>query len=482
MDETNSFRNFTWILQYVGDFLDSEKDVDTVLPNTIPLENFPLLIGRARENGRGTIYLSDKRASLVSREHARICLSAQQPGQLTLTEITKALNGTFLNGIRLETSQPRELFLGDLIDFGVVNGSRVPIGGSINTLPSPTRRPALFKLQQVQYKLPITLMPGPVEKKEADINLKSRPRSKRKSKDKQENEILSNEPQVAACSQEQIGTVIEKDKALPFTITLAKPSNRNLGMQIITSKNRGCVLISSFQENALPEVKKKLRIGDAILSLNDVQVCETKQVVQMINSACSGKELCFTIYRPSATKINVPANPPIPEKSSSEGTVKTTDASDSDTPVPGSYSAPGQKAKFLGEVEDSLVCCICLEPLAFTAMLHCGHSFCWKCIDDVLESKVKKAKDKLCPSCQKVFERSDLRRNVAIDKVIDIMMSKKPEHSPDVQDWKERRTLGQQLANQQDMVPKRKPEHNEPDIPEGAEVIVIESQELEFEG
>ncbi len=74
----------------------------------LPLENYPFIIGRARE----CHFVLDH--TQVSRLHARLELDHEQ---ITIIDLNST-NGTYVNGERLTPGQPRRLRAGDKINFG----------------------------------------------------------------------------------------------------------------------------------------------------------------------------------------------------------------------------------------------------------------------------------------------------------------------------------------------------------------------------
>uniref|UniRef100_A0A8C4SX05 NACHT, LRR and PYD domains-containing protein 3-like n=2 Tax=Erpetoichthys calabaricus TaxID=27687 RepID=A0A8C4SX05_ERPCA len=66
--------------------------------------------------------------------------------------------------------------------------------------------------------------------------------------------------------------------------------------------------------------------------------------------------------------------------------------------------------------QDEFTCSVCLETLTDPVSLHCGHSFCLKCLTDCWDqSQVCR-----CPQCREIFNlRPQLRRNTVLNEIIE---------------------------------------------------------------
>ncbi|XP_051781816.1 E3 ubiquitin-protein ligase TRIM16-like isoform X7 [Erpetoichthys calabaricus] len=75
--------------------------------------------------------------------------------------------------------------------------------------------------------------------------------------------------------------------------------------------------------------------------------------------------------------------------------------------------------------QDEFTCSICLDTLSDPVSLHCGHSFCLKCLTDCWDQKEECS----CPQCRETFTtRPALQRNTLLNEVIKKL--KKTEISP----------------------------------------------------
>ncbi|KAG2457262.1 TRI25 ligase, partial [Polypterus senegalus] len=75
--------------------------------------------------------------------------------------------------------------------------------------------------------------------------------------------------------------------------------------------------------------------------------------------------------------------------------------------------------------EDEFTCSICLDTLTDPVSLHCGHSYCLKCLKDCWDQKEECS----CPQCRETFTtRPTLQRNTLLNEVIKKL--KKTEISP----------------------------------------------------
>ncbi|XP_071172338.1 probable E3 ubiquitin-protein ligase MID2 isoform X3 [Mytilus edulis] len=75
-------------------------------------------------------------------------------------------------------------------------------------------------------------------------------------------------------------------------------------------------------------------------------------------------------------------------------------------------------------MEEELTCPVCLELYADPLMLPCSHSLCKKCLEDIIQSRVKSGQEGLdCPSCRKKHQVSkeqltNLPKNLALENIV----------------------------------------------------------------
>lgn len=75
-------------------------------------------------------------------------------------------------------------------------------------------------------------------------------------------------------------------------------------------------------------------------------------------------------------------------------------------------------------MEDELTCPVCLELFADPLLLPCSHSICKKCLQDIMDNRIKAGKDGLdCPSCRKSHpvnksKVGKLPRNLALENIV----------------------------------------------------------------
>jgi hypothetical protein len=86
-----------------------------------------------------------------------------------------------------------------------------------------------------------------------------------------------------------------------------------------------------------------------------------------------------------------------------------------------------------------LTCSICLGLVAFAAVLKCGHTYCWECVNKI----IIRSDGPTCPICRKPFSRDEMRRNIAIDSLVERYV-----RPGDRMDWEERKQQGSALAAQ----------------------------------
>ncbi|XP_039598662.1 E3 ubiquitin-protein ligase TRIM47-like, partial [Polypterus senegalus] len=65
--------------------------------------------------------------------------------------------------------------------------------------------------------------------------------------------------------------------------------------------------------------------------------------------------------------------------------------------------------------QDEFTCSVCLDTLTDPVSLHCGHSFCLKCLTDYWDQSQVCS----CPQCRHTFTtRPELKRNTLLNEVI----------------------------------------------------------------
>ena len=75
-------------------------------------------------------------------------------------------------------------------------------------------------------------------------------------------------------------------------------------------------------------------------------------------------------------------------------------------------------------MEEELTCPVCLELYADPLMLPCSHSLCKKCLEDIVQSRVRTGQEGLdCPSCRKNLkvtkgQIANLPKNLALENIV----------------------------------------------------------------
>ncbi|WVR04084.1 DNA repair protein rad18 [Kwoniella sp. DSM 27419] len=88
-------------------------------------------------------------------------------------------------------------------------------------------------------------------------------------------------------------------------------------------------------------------------------------------------------------------------------------AMDEPPPFPESYPQ-------LRRLDRAMVCQICKEPYTGPVSISCGHSFCSSCIRSSLDVSKK------CPSCNETVSEGSIRRNRALEEMIDAWEESRP--------------------------------------------------------
>lgn len=74
----------------------------------------------------------------------------------------------------------------------------------------------------------------------------------------------------------------------------------------------------------------------------------------------------------------------------------------------------------INELEDQLLCPICLEIFKEPLMLQCGHSYCKSCLGSLLCNLDQQL---LCPECRQAVDCSTSPPNVTLARVIELMQN-----------------------------------------------------------
>ncbi|XP_068121856.1 E3 ubiquitin-protein ligase TRIM11-like [Hyperolius riggenbachi] len=79
------------------------------------------------------------------------------------------------------------------------------------------------------------------------------------------------------------------------------------------------------------------------------------------------------------------------------------------------------------DLRKELECPVCLTIYTDPVILRCGHNFCQKCIDRVLDSQ-EEYDNYFCPECREEFmERPTLQRNIIVRKIAEHFLSTQPD-------------------------------------------------------
>ncbi|XP_051790750.1 tripartite motif-containing protein 16-like isoform X1 [Erpetoichthys calabaricus] len=72
--------------------------------------------------------------------------------------------------------------------------------------------------------------------------------------------------------------------------------------------------------------------------------------------------------------------------------------------------------EYISQLQDELICCVCLDILKDPISLQCGHSFCKECINSCWDNYEELLCR--CPSCRSVnIPRPDLQKNILLNKI-----------------------------------------------------------------
>ncbi|CAM9350477.1 unnamed protein product [Ectocarpus sp. 6 AP-2014] len=120
----------------------------------------------------------------------------------------------------------------------------------------------------------------------------------------------------------------------------------------------------------------------------------------------------------------------------------TINPSDDDVGIGGSTAAAAAAAASQ-ELPRNLECAMCFNPLAVAALFACGHGSCWECAHDWCSRETSSTMD--CPTCHVSIPRSDFRRCVVLDEVVDRAVTAA---GMDDDEWRARVERGQKLARE----------------------------------
>ncbi|CAM9304082.1 unnamed protein product [Ectocarpus sp. 4 AP-2014] len=120
----------------------------------------------------------------------------------------------------------------------------------------------------------------------------------------------------------------------------------------------------------------------------------------------------------------------------------TINPSDGDVGIGGSTAAAATAAASQ-ELPRNLECAMCFNPVAVAALFACGHGSCWECAHDWCSRETSSTMD--CPTCHVSIPRSDFRRCVLLDEVVDRAVTAA---GMDDDEWCARVERGQNLARE----------------------------------
>ncbi|CAN0081304.1 unnamed protein product, partial [Ectocarpus sp. 12 AP-2014] len=121
----------------------------------------------------------------------------------------------------------------------------------------------------------------------------------------------------------------------------------------------------------------------------------------------------------------------------------TINPSDGVVGIGGSTAAAAAAAAASQELPRNLECAMCFNPLAVVALFACGHGSCWECAHDWCSRETSSTMD--CPTCHVSVPRSDFRRCVVLDEVVDRAVTAA---GMDDDEWRARVERGQKLARE----------------------------------
>ncbi|XP_054554368.1 E3 ubiquitin-protein ligase TRIM38-like isoform X6 [Talpa occidentalis] len=72
------------------------------------------------------------------------------------------------------------------------------------------------------------------------------------------------------------------------------------------------------------------------------------------------------------------------------------------------------------KMREEATCSICLELMTEPVSIHCGHSFCRRCIEGILENAqgTSSLREPQCPLCRAPFQRASVRSNKQLENLI----------------------------------------------------------------
>ncbi|XP_034769480.2 E3 ubiquitin-protein ligase TRIM39-like [Acipenser ruthenus] len=95
-----------------------------------------------------------------------------------------------------------------------------------------------------------------------------------------------------------------------------------------------------------------------------------------------------------------------------------------------SLSAAASACAAAVDLEAELNCSVCLSIYRDPVALHCGHNFCWECLDKVWESQAT-GKSYSCPDCRAEYnQRPELQRNLKLSNIVERFQASRGSPNP----------------------------------------------------
>lgn len=399
--------------------LNAESLLEGRIPDTIPLQQGRYIVGRGSQADHLLSAQKDGKF-IISRQHAALMCDG---GKCSIEDVG-ALNGIFVNGVRIKT---KVLAHGDVVQFGGMSDALVGQQYDAETTDVAVRYKC--ELFQAQSKPSVSkeVVKKSVEKPSNVAASKKRSRTSGLDSDSDierhvQAKVQESKSEAISISKEE---TVDKEEISPLKkkkrMSNAAPSVQNTPQQLSSSFVASKLIDNG--EHALSIPSKATTEKPALLEDKNFDGLEqfrdqTNQAVADLKLKYAYLETIvqkFVVAEAVSSKDNAAHNNEIQSlqkeiaRLQEEKAAFKTKQDELEAQLAKTASNNGNttanekshiidigevKSKYLKEFSDPMTCILCKELFVLPVTLKCSHSFCWECTERHLSRKVS-----TCPIC-----------------------------------------------------------------------------------